>query len=184
MSLSIQLDLSEDDLKHFRLIMQHARSTAAKLSPEDVVAGAEHLIAEIEESDAPQFVRDRLGILNLMIAMLSDIDWRLPPEDSDRVLNALTYFAEPEDLIPDTIPGIGYLDDAIMIEVVVRELRMEIDTYADFCEYREAQREKDPNTRVDREAWLAARREALTKNKKKLSSNTATMTARKLFSRK
>lgn len=184
MSLSIQLDLSEEDLKHFQLIMQHARSAAAKLSPEDVVAGAEHLITEIEESGAPQFVRDRLGILRLMIAMLSDIDWRLPPEDADRVFNALTYFAEPEDLIPDTIPGIGYLDDAIMIEVVVRELRKEIDTYADFCEYREAQHAESPDATIDRDAWLAARREALTQNKKKLSSNSATKTARKLFSRK
>ena len=69
--------------------------------------------------------------------MLSDIEWRLPHQDATRVLNALAYFAEPEDLIPDHIPGLGFLDDAIMIELVVRELKHELEAYRDFCDYRE-----------------------------------------------
>ena len=31
----------------------------------------------------------------------------------ESILGALVYFCDPEDLIPDNIPGLGYLDDAI-----------------------------------------------------------------------
>jgi uncharacterized membrane protein YkvA (DUF1232 family) len=94
-----------------------------------------------------------------MIRMLSDLEWRLPHKDATRVLNALAYFAEPEDLIPDHIPGLGFLDDAIMIELVVRELRPEIEAYQDFCDYRGRQPNSgDGTSRAD---WLESRRKEL-----------------------
>jgi hypothetical protein len=56
------------------------------------------------------------------------------------VVQALAYFAEPTDLIPDQLPALGFLDDAIMVELVVQDLRPEIEAYDDFCRFREAQR--------------------------------------------
>jgi uncharacterized membrane protein YkvA (DUF1232 family) len=94
-----------------------------------------------------------------MIRMLSDLEWRLPHDDAARVLNALAYFAEPEDLIPDNIPGLGFLDDAIMIELVVRELKPEIEAYQDFCDYRD--RQSDNGDDASRAGWLESRRKEL-----------------------
>ena len=97
--------------------------------------------------------------------MLTDHEWRLPKKDPTRVLNALAYFTEPEDLIPDHVPGIGYLDDAIMIELVVRELKHEIEAYEDFCHYRETNPPrkgiKSKSTDITREKWLQGRRREL-----------------------
>ena len=77
-------------------------------------------------------------------------------------MSALAYFAEPEDLIPDDIPGLGFLDDAIMIELICRELRHEIEAYQDFRDYRlRIQRDSGRNTRVSREDWLENRRNEL-----------------------
>ncbi|NIV16986.1 MAG: DUF1232 domain-containing protein, partial [Woeseiaceae bacterium] len=90
----------------------------------------------------PQFIDQRLDKLNIMIRMLKDHEWRLPAAESNRVLNALAYFADPEDLIPDHIPGLGFLDDAIMVELVVRELKHEIEAYRDFCDFRTRQQPK------------------------------------------
>ena len=112
-------------------------------------------------SDAPGFIVERLDRLQQMIRMLSDIEWRLPHQDATRVLNALAYFAEPEDLIPDHIPGLGFLDDAIMIELVARELRHEIEAYQDFCDYRERLSAKGDGSAASREGWLNARRKEL-----------------------
>jgi uncharacterized membrane protein YkvA (DUF1232 family) len=161
-SLRISFELDEDDLKHFRLIMQEARQAAKRIPPEQIVAAAEELLKGAAASSAPGFIFERLAKLELMIRMLSDIEWRLPHQEATRVLHALAYFAEPDDLIPDHIPGLGFLDDAIMIELVVRELKHEIDAYQDFCDYRERLLlEQGHNTAVSREGWLDSRRSKL-----------------------
>jgi len=161
-ALRISFDLDEDDLKHFKLIMDEARRAAMRLSPEDIVAGAEDLLKDVDTNRAPGFIVDRLQKLRLMIDMISDLEWRLPHGETKRVLNALSYFAEPEDLIPDNIPGLGFLDDAIMIELVVRELKHEIDAYQDFCDFRDRSRvEHGESAVVSRDSWLGERRKAL-----------------------
>lgn len=142
MSLRISFDLDDDDLKHFRLIMREARKAVARKSPEDIVAAAAELMHEIGVDKAPGFIVERLKKLDLMMRMITDVDWRLPHEETKRVLNALAYFAEPDDLIPDHIPGLGFLDDAIMVELVVRELRHELEAYQDFGEFRERESAK------------------------------------------
>jgi len=163
MSLRVSFVLEDNDLKHFRLIMREARKAAAGVAPEDIVAAAEDLLRVIGDTGAPEFVRERLDKLRLMIDMLTDSDWRLPHQESNRVLNALAYFAEPEDLIPDSIPGLGFLDDAIMIELVSQELEHEIQAYRDFVVYRaaEACRKGEDANALERADWLEERRQQL-----------------------
>ena len=95
--------------------------------------------------------------------MVEDPDWQLPQEDVTRVINALAYFANAKDLIPDDVPGLGYLDDAVMVDLVVRELSSEIKAFRDFCNYRESEAQKRmaagdkrPVTRLD---WLTYKRQ-------------------------
>ena len=160
--MRISFELDEDDLKHFRLIMDEARKANARRAPEDIVAAAQNLLEATSSSRVPGFIVERIDKLRLMINMLSDIEWRLPHQEASRVLNALSYFCEPEDLIPDNIPGLGFLDDAIMIELVVRELKHEIDAYSDFCDYRERlRRDQGENAKASRSGWLDDRRKAL-----------------------
>jgi uncharacterized membrane protein YkvA (DUF1232 family) len=165
MGLRISIDLDDDDLKHFRLIMREARNAAARMQPEDIVAAAESLLATVENQKVPRFVSERLAKLKAMIGMLMDHEWRLPQKDTARVLNALAYFSEPEDLIPDHIPGLGFLDDAIMIELVVRDLKHEIEAYADFCDFRKnctlTRGIKSKTSDITREDWLGSRRKEL-----------------------
>ena len=160
MGLRVAFELDDNDLKHFRLIMREVRKNAARMAPEDIVANARTQLADVSESSAPGFILDRIHRLRLMISMLTDIEWRLPHEEATRVLNALAYFTEPEDLIPDHIPGVGFLDDAIMVELVVRELKHEIEAYEDFCNYRDSAA-GGRTTRVSREDWLERRRKEL-----------------------
>jgi uncharacterized membrane protein YkvA (DUF1232 family) len=136
MSLRISFEIDDADLQHFRLLMRQSRNTSAHKSPEDIVSAAQELLQKTSHTKASGFILERLQKLELMISMISDLDWRMPHAESKRVLNALAYFADPDDLIPDHIPGLGFLDDAIMIELVVRELRHEIEAYQDFRSYR------------------------------------------------
>lgn len=177
MSLRVSFELDDNDLKHFQLIMREARKAAARMAPEDIVAAAEQLLWDIGDDQAPGFIIERLAKLKQMIRMITDLEWRLPHEETGRVLNALAYFAEPDDLIPDTIPGLGFLDDAIMVELVVRELRHELDAYTDFCEFRAAARDKSKKTTVSRENWLDSRREELQSRMRRRRKKTLTRAA-------
>ncbi len=165
MTMQIAFELDDEDLKHFELIMREARKSAANAAPEIIVAGAEKLLEQISKTRVPAFIMERLEKLDVMIKMLSDLEWRLPEQDATRVLNALAYFCEPEDLIPDHIPGLGYLDDAIMIELVLTELRHEIEAYLDFCAFRDSEPPKTGvkarSNDVTREDWLDKRRKEL-----------------------
>jgi uncharacterized membrane protein YkvA (DUF1232 family) len=137
-AMHIVLDLSEKDLRYFRECLQTVKR--GKLASDEIVVlkAARDLVAEVTRAEAPDFVRDRLGQLTHLVEMLEDERWRLTGADRARVLNALAYFVDPDDLIPDRIPGIGYLDDAIMVELVVQELRHEIDAYEKFVEFHQA----------------------------------------------
>lgn len=180
MSLRVSFELDEEDLKHFRLIMREARKSAARSAPEDIVAAAEDLLSSLDGA-LPGFILERLEKLRLMIGMLTDIEWRLPHNEANRVLNALAYFTEPDDLIPDHIPGLGFLDDAIMIELVVRELRHEIEAYEDFCDYRSRMRaEKGPKTGTSRESWLEERRRELQQRMRRRRKRTDSVKSKRL----
>ena len=165
MTLRVVFDLDDEDLKHFRLIMQQASDASANEPPEDIVAAAENLLATVAQAKTPHFIDIRLQKLQNLIDMVKDHEWGLPNDDAGRVLHALAYFCEHDDLIPDSIPGLGYLDDAIMIELAVRELEPEIEAYRDFCEFRESSQGrpgvKAKTTDVTREDWLRDRRERL-----------------------
>lgn len=52
----------------------------------------------------------------------------------ERVVVALSYFAEPQDLIPDNVPGLGFLDDALLAELVIEELEPDVAGYREFCD--------------------------------------------------
>ena len=142
MSMRIVLDLSEKDLEHFRKLAKQAMDASTKASPDEIVKGAERLLKEVESSEPSDFIRDRLEQIRVLTDMLEDEGWGMQEVGRKRVLTALAYFNQPEDLIPDHLPGLGFLDDAIMIELLARELKPEIDAYRDFVAYRKAEAER------------------------------------------
>ena len=162
MSLEITIELGDADLQHFIDAMRRAQDEAKHLSPAQVTESAAKLLDEGHHVKLPQFIAERLAKLDSMISMVNDQGFALPEEDRQRVLACLTYFANPKDIIPDNVPVLGFLDDAIMIELCVRELQHEIEAYDDFVAYRneEAQRRGvDPATlKTERVEWAEARR--------------------------
>ncbi|MFC4727459.1 YkvA family protein [Coralloluteibacterium thermophilus] len=163
MTLSLAIELSDADLEHFREAQREAARRAEGRPAEEAIAAAEALLKEADLARVPDFVAQRLERLDGLVAMLRDEGWALPEEDRRHVLAALVYFADPADAIPDHVPVLGFLDDAIMIELCVRELRNEIEAYEDFCAFREHEalrRGQDPAT-IGRADWLAPRRDEL-----------------------
>jgi uncharacterized membrane protein YkvA (DUF1232 family) len=166
MPLDITFTLSDQDLDHFQAIVDKAKSAMQdEQNAEAIEAAARQLIADAKEGELPDFIGDRLAKLEVVIGMISDEEWQLSDEDRGRVLGALVYFCDPEDLIPDHIPGLGFLDDAIYVELVIRELKAEIESYEEFCKFRSAEearrKAKGEDPHVEREEWLADKRATL-----------------------
>ncbi len=166
MPLDITFTLSDSDLDHFQSIVD--KSKMAVENDENAVnieAAARQLITDARSTDLPSFIDDRLSKLEVVIDMVSDDEWQLSEEERRRVLGALVYFCDPEDLIPDHIPGLGFLDDAIYVELVIRELKAEIESYEEFVAFRSAEEKRradaGEDTKVGREEWLADKRAAL-----------------------
>ena len=150
MPIQITFELSDTDLDYFRNAMRDAQAKMRGRDEKSILAGARKQARELRGLAVAQFVTDRLQELDSLARMLEDADWKLEGSHRRRVLDALSYFADPSDLVPDHIPGLGFLDDAIMVELVLQEMRPELDTYAQFCSFREEEQARagvDPEER-------------------------------------
>ena len=167
MSVTISFELSDRDIEHFVAMAREAHDAVAGHADaaEQIAAGAREVFNAAKGTELPDFIAERLGKLDVLANMVTDTEWQLPEEDLERVLSAMAYFSNPDDLIPDRVPGIGFLDDAIMAELVVNNLEAEIDAYKEFCNFRSTEEQRrakqGSSTDVSRDEWLAAKRKEL-----------------------
>jgi uncharacterized membrane protein YkvA (DUF1232 family) len=133
----ISFSLEESDVAYFRKLFRNARKTAAEQDPSEIIAAVRALIARVREARKnPKFVTETVTVLEDLVRMIEDEDYELPKGPRAEVLAALSYFANPEDLIPDQVPGLGFLDDAIMIKIAEDEFRHELWGYRKFVKFR------------------------------------------------
>ena len=139
MGMRFSLELTDRDLNFFRKALKKSRDAVRHADESEIIEAITDILAEIKsEEPLPDFVAKRIPRLESMIRMLQDDEWELPKDDRERLLAMFVYFGDPEDILPDYIPVIGYLDDVIMIELVVRELQHVRDAYDDFCDFRDS----------------------------------------------
>jgi uncharacterized membrane protein YkvA (DUF1232 family) len=166
MPIDVVITLSDEDLEKFQNSIDKGRLIVedddASRMMED---SASKMIDETQHLDLPSFVSERLLKLRILLNMVRDDEWRLSAEEKKSIRAALYYFVDPDDIIPDHIPVIGFLDDALYAEIVFKELKPEIKMYQEFCQFRIAEenrrRGKGLELHVAREDWIADKREVL-----------------------
>lgn len=138
MSMKISFELTDRDLNFFRNALRQSREAVRDAEESEIIEAINDVLNEIRKNEPlPDFVGKRIPELESLIRMLTDDEWHLPDGDRERLLATFVYFADPEDILPDDIPVIGYLDDVIIIELVVRELHHVRIAYDDFCQFRD-----------------------------------------------
>ena len=161
--LVITFRLGERDQRRLRGMLRKVAAVANDQSEAAIILAAERVAMHARVAKPPKYILDRIAKLDRLTALLNDRGWPLPASVRQAAVAGLAYFANPNDLIPDQIPGLGFLDDAIMIELVMRDLAEELRGYDQFCRYREALWEKRwyQQSRETREAKLAEKRSAI-----------------------
>lgn len=160
MAFEIKFELQDSDLEYFREVMRKALAGAEKLEESHILAKASELASEVK-GDVPEFVAKRLQQLDTLVRMIQDEEWAIPDQERRDVLGALAYFSDPQDLVPDHIPVLGFLDDAIMIELVVEELHGDVEAFEEFCDYRKREEGRRGDDTITRDEWLADKRREL-----------------------
>lgn len=153
--MKVTFELEPADIARFRRALVRAREAVRSADEADIVESAKHTLDGLLLGDAPTYMRDRIKQVQRLVAMLEDDAWGLPQHYRDELVTALVYFSDPHDLIPDAVPVIGMLDDAIMLEMLLRQEADMLRAYARFCEYRRTLGAV-PEDLAARTAWCAA----------------------------
>lgn len=173
MSIEINLELSDADLEHFRTLMKAAVDKSSNLSEQEILEKAQNLVNEMENANLPSFVKTRMESLASLISAVQDTEWQMPEDEKKDIMMSLVYFGEPQDLVPDDIPVLGYLDDAIMIELVIQDMSLDLRAYQQFCSFRATEEaRRGEAAKVDRESWLSGTRSEIRSNMRKARTTT------------
>jgi uncharacterized membrane protein YkvA (DUF1232 family) len=160
--LTVTFTLGARDLRHLRGVAERAAARARERPEASLAHAARARAEELRKFAPPAYVLERVAGLEELIELLLDPDWNPPERVRGRVRAALCYFTDPDDLIADSVPGLGFLDDAIVIELLARELRFERAAFRTFARFRASLRggrsARDPEFVARR---LAERRRAL-----------------------
>ena len=165
MTLKVSFEISDRDLRRFRAEMRRARGSVKDADENDILAATEATLDDLRGQKLPDFIGQRVPQLETLIAMLRDEDWTLTTAARSKILAVFVYFSDPDDLIPDVVPGLGLLDDAIMIELVLRDLKHDLEAYGDFRQFRDSyyKRHKIGRDATTRQMRLVNRRQELQK---------------------
>ena len=144
----VAFELDEKDAAYFRSLYRAAKQSAAKLDPQQILKDAAALITRVRQAPhVPRFVTEAIATLEDMTQIILDTEYKAPQAVQQQVLAGLAYFANPQDLIPDHIPALGFLDDAIMVKLVEEEFKHELWGYRKFRGLR-APEEQRPWTQI------------------------------------
>ncbi|SEQ50196.1 Protein of unknown function [Solimonas aquatica] len=121
-------EVTEDDAR------EHLKRSAGKVKPEDMekILGKQAKIEKIVSGSGP--LGKLLNDVKLMFSLIRDYangSYREVPWASiAAIVGALAYVLSPVDLIPDFIPVVGYMDDAMVVGLCLRLVGEDLAKYA------------------------------------------------------
>ena len=129
---TVTIDIDDQVKAHFnKFIEEHGSNINAADVKEALVK-----VAEVRASVNDGYVIDQVGCLQMMLSMVEDKTWVIEESNKEKINATIKYFIDDDDIIPDHIPGIGYVDDCIVIDGTMDAVEEEMMEYKDFCRAR------------------------------------------------
>jgi uncharacterized membrane protein YkvA (DUF1232 family) len=123
------------DLKDFDPQKQVAKAVKTAKEYRNAPERAMHLVteavrkAERNKGALRKVISDLATLVRLVRAWFAKEYREVPWQTIAIAMGAIIYFVNPFDAIPDFIPGVGYLDDALVIGVTVKSIKTALDAF-------------------------------------------------------
>lgn len=154
-------DLDPGALRHFNELIAQIDLGHAPLERDQVASAARELIDQHGDGIAPACIRQRMRRAGALDLMLTDPEWETLAVAQVAAAIVVSYLRDSFNLIPNGLPVVGRLDDAVMVETGWPIAADEVRNYLDFCRLRrieaELRGEQRPHFGFTRETWLVAR---------------------------
>jgi uncharacterized membrane protein YkvA (DUF1232 family) len=124
-----------DDLKDFDAQKQVNQSAETAREYRNAPERALHLVAEAvkkaerHKGSLRKVISDLATLVRLVRAWFGKDYRQVPWQTIAIAMGAIIYFVNPFDAIPDFIPGVGYLDDALVIGLTVKTINTALDAF-------------------------------------------------------
>jgi len=153
------LDLHDEGMSRFNAIVKHLAPEHAPFGADQIAGAARRVLRAAMKGQESAFIKVRMRRACEMRSALKDPQWSIPAPLQAKMREIIAYIDDPSILIPNDVPTIGCLDDAILVDVAMDSLRGELEDYADFCRFRwsEAARLQVTEVETDLDQWLRER---------------------------
>ena len=130
-----EYEIDPDRLAYFNDVLRQISGGDHVLNMDQIITAAKRVLGRYQAGQRPVFVESRLQALKRLEEMAANDGWQLAEADQQRISRLRAYVEEPEGLLPDALPVIGQLDDALLIDVAVQVLHDELADYEDYCRF-------------------------------------------------
>ncbi|HET8819674.1 MAG TPA: hypothetical protein VFM73_09050 [Xanthomonadaceae bacterium] len=155
------IELDNGSLSRFREVANSLQSAMGTPDVDAIACVARNLASQFRGMRRAPSIRVRLRALRALRTMASEDAWELAPAQQGKIALISDYAANQDRLVPDEVPVIGGLDDAVLVELAWPSLQLDLDDYLDFRRLRAeeaALRRMNPRAiRFDRADWMVAK---------------------------
>lgn len=129
-------ELQPERLAVFNQTLRELSPDAPAMTLDQIASAAERALGRHADGSTPPFIASRMAALERLQSMAADEAWGMDAKLRRRVEIVCAYRDRDDDLIPDSEPVIGQLDDAVLVDVALQLLHDELADYEDFCRFR------------------------------------------------
>jgi len=121
-------------LDHFNNLLM--RLHHVPLLGDQLATAARELVRQPVTDNHAAAIAQRMRLAHAVSRMLADPEWQPADESVEPAQLVVNYTHGDHRLIPDNLPVIGGLDDAVVVDAAWPQLAGEVDSYLDYCRLR------------------------------------------------
>jgi hypothetical protein len=160
------LELNDGKLRRFNDLIRRVAPGKPTFNADQIAGAARRVLRASMKGQDSAFIKARMRRAGEIRAALQDAQWVIPARLLGPMHDIIAYLDDDRlALISNSVPIVGLLDDAILIDAAMDTLRGELDDYADFCRYRIAEAASlgiaPSEVRIERRRWYDDRQQEL-----------------------